>query len=173
MGEAGGGQCHEHPGEDIPDGHVFTQRWPAGPALKMRDKVIYYQFKADRVRRTLHGIDEQVAKAAKAVAGLAPVKRNRFIALDGTAKSVNRELEAQARSLAGLKGYVTNLAALAVSRWIEARTGWSIRKFVRTARRYRTIEIQAGPRPITAADPVPDDLRQALDAISQATRGAH
>ena len=33
-----------------------------------------------RARRALHGIDEQVAKA---VAGLAPVKRNRFIALDG------------------------------------------------------------------------------------------
>ncbi len=56
-------------------------------------------------------------------------------------------------------------AAMAVSRWIEARTGWSIRKFVRTARRYRTIEIQAGPRVITAASPLPDDLRQALDQI--------
>ena len=41
--------------------------------------MIYYQFRADRARRTLRGIDEQVAKAAKAVAGLAPVKRNRFI----------------------------------------------------------------------------------------------
>jgi transposase len=29
-------------------------------------------------------------------------------------------------------------AALAISRWIESATGWSIRKFVRTARRYRT-----------------------------------
>jgi len=56
-------------------------------------------------------------------------------------------------------------AALAVSRWIEARTGWSIRKSVRTARRYRTIQIQAGSHVITAADPVPDDLRQALDRI--------
>ena len=35
-------------------------------------------------------------------------------------------------------------AALAVSRWIEAHTGWSIRKFVNTAQRYRTIEFQAG-----------------------------
>jgi hypothetical protein len=43
--------------------------------------------------------------------GLAPVKRNRFIALDGAAKTVNRELEAKARDLAGLKGYVTNLVA--------------------------------------------------------------
>ena len=99
------------PGEDIPDGHVFTQPWPAGPSSKRRDQMIYYQFRADRARRTLRGIDEQVAKAAKAVAGLAPVKRNRFIALDGAVKSVNRELEAKARDLAGLKGYVTNLAA--------------------------------------------------------------
>ena len=34
-------------------------------------------------------------------------------------------------------------AALAVSRHIEDRTGWSIRKFVRTARRYRTVQIRA------------------------------
>jgi hypothetical protein len=46
-------------------------------------------------------------------------------------------------------------AALAVSRWIEHQTGWSIRKFIKTARRYRTIEIQAGPHTITAADPCP------------------
>jgi hypothetical protein len=57
-------------------------------------------------------------------------------------------------------------AALAVSRWIEARTGWSIRKFVRTARRYRTIEIQAGDHTITAADPLPGDIRQALETIT-------
>jgi hypothetical protein len=58
------------------------------------------------------------------------------------------------------------LAALAVSRWIEARTGWSIRKIVKTARRYREIKIQAGQHTIIAADPIPDDLRQALDAIN-------
>ena len=62
------------------------------------------------------------------------------------------------------------LAALAVSRWIEAATGWSIRRFARTARRYRTIQIQAGDHIITAADPLPEDLRDAIDAISS-TRG--
>jgi hypothetical protein len=40
---------------------------------------------------------------------------------------------------------------------------------VRTARRYRTIQIQAGPRTITAADPLPDDLTQALQAITDAS----
>jgi hypothetical protein len=212
----------EHPDEEIPDGHVFTQPWPAGPTANRRDQVIYYQYKADRARRTLRGIDEQIAKAEKAIAGKAAVKRNRFVQLAGGTRTVNRELEAKARSLAGLKGYVTNLracpdgtpvtaefvigayhqlfqieksfrmsksdlqarpiyhrkrdsieahltivfAALAVSRWIEHQTGWSIRKFVKTARRYRTIQIQAGPHIITAADPLPDDLRQAIEAIN-------
>ena len=62
--------------------------------------------------------------------------------------------------------------ALAVSHWIEDRTGWSIKKFVRTARRYRTIEIQAGQQTITAADPVPHHLRAALDEIHHRS-GAH
>jgi len=219
----------EHPGEEIPDGHVFTQPWPAGPDGGRRDQVIYYQYKADRARRTLRGIDEQVAKAEQAVAGKAPVKRNRFIQLSGGTRSVNRELEEKARTLAGLKGYVTNLracpdgtpvtadfvigayhqlfqieksfrmaksdlqarpiyhrtrdsieahltivfAALAVSRWIEHQTGWSTRKFVKTARRYRTIQIQAGDHVITAADPIPDDLRSALTNINNAGSGAH
>ena len=54
----------EHPGQDIPDGHVFTQPWPATTGEKARgipDRVIYYQYRHDRARRTLRGIDEQVA----------------------------------------------------------------------------------------------------------------
>jgi hypothetical protein len=208
-----------HPGQEIPDGHVFTQPWPATEAEKARgrrDKTIFYQYKADRARRTLRGIDEQVTKAEKAVAGKAPVKRNRFIKLGGTDKTVNRELEAKARGLAGLKGYTTNLpnptpefvidayhrlfqieksfrmskhdlkarpiyhhkrqsidahltivfAALAISRFIEHRTNWSIKKFVRTTRRYRTIHIRAGQHTLTAEDPLPDDLRHALARIN-------
>ena len=38
-----------------------------------------------------------------------PVKRNRFIRLVGTDKSVPRTLEAKARALAGLKGFIANL----------------------------------------------------------------
>src|SRR6516225_4548725 len=101
----------EHPGEQIPDGQVFTQPWPAGPSGGRRDQVLYYQYRADRARRTLRGIDEQVAKAEQAVAGQIPVKRNRFIRLAGGTRTVNRDLEAKARALAGLKGYLTNLAA--------------------------------------------------------------
>jgi hypothetical protein len=212
-----------HPDEQPVDGHVFTQPWPAGATDHRADQVIYYQYKHDRGRRTLRGIDEQVAKAEKAVAGKAPVKRNRFIRLDGATKTVNRDLEAKARALAGIKGYVTNLpeptpefvigayhrlfqiersfrmskhdlqarpiyhhqrdsieahlsvvfAALAISRHIEATTGWSIKRFVRTARRYREVVIAAGNQTITAADPLPDDLAQAIRAISNRPGTGH
>jgi hypothetical protein len=67
----------KHPDEAIPDGLVLTQPWPATSSEKARgipDRVVYYQFRHDRARRTLRGIDEQVAKAEKAVAGHAPVK---------------------------------------------------------------------------------------------------
>lgn len=189
-----------------------------GKAAGQRDRTIFYRYRADRARRTLRGIDEQVGKAEQALAGKVPVKRNRFVTLTGGDRAVNRDLEAKARALAGIKGYVTNLpnptddmvisayhqlwqveksfrmskhdlqarpiyhrqrdsiqahlnivfAALAMSRWIENHTGWSIKRFVRTARRYRTIEIQAGEQTITAADPLPADLHEALTAIRQA-----
>jgi hypothetical protein len=208
----------KHPAQEIADGQTFTQLWPATQTEKARgrrDKTIYYQYRADRARRTLRGIDEQVTKAEKAVAGKVPVKRNRFITLAGGEKSVNRDLEAKARGLAGLKGYTTNLpdpsaefvigayhqlwrieksfrmskhdlrarpiyhhkresidahltivfAALAITRFIEDRTGWSIKKFVRTARRYRTVQIRAGQHLLTAEDPLPQDLRDALAQI--------
>jgi len=56
-------------------------------------------------------------------------------------------------------------AALAVTRLIEHRTGWSIRRFVRTARRYRTVQIRAGQQVLTAEDPLPPELRHALSLI--------
>ena len=214
----------KHPGEAIPDGLVLTQPWPATSSEKARgipDRVVYYQFRHDRARRTLRGIDEQVAKAERAVDGHAPVKRNRYIQLSGATKRVNRQLEAKTRALAGWKGYTTNLtkvspefvidsyhrlwriekafrmskhdlqarpiyhrtrdsidahltivfAALAVSHWIEHQTGWSIKKFVRSSRRYRTVTIQAGRHTLTAAEPPPDDLAEALAKIHAV--GAH
>jgi hypothetical protein len=59
------------------------------------------------------------------IAGKAAVKRNRFVQLSGGTRTVNRELEAKARSLARLKGYVANLRACPDGT-----------QFVKTARRY-------------------------------------
>jgi IS30 family transposase len=61
-------------------------------------------------------------------------------------------------------------AAMAVGHWIETTTGWSIKKFVTTARRYRTTWIKLGTQILPAIKPLSDDLREALDKIEQANR---
>jgi hypothetical protein len=54
---------------------------------------------------------------------------------------------------------------MAVSHYIEHQTGWSIKKFIRNARRYRTVKIKAGRQIVIATDPLPDDLREAIAKI--------
>ena len=54
---------------------------------------------------------------------------------------------------------------MAVAHWIEQTTGWSIKRYVKTDRRYRTFSIAAGEHTIAAIDPVLEDLVQALDVI--------
>ncbi|HEY6685776.1 MAG TPA: IS1634 family transposase [Propionibacteriaceae bacterium] len=100
-----------HPDQPISDGQIFTQPSIMGGKADPRRRMIFYQYQADRARRTLKGIDQQIVKAEKAVAGQTPVKRNRFVQLTSATKTINRDLEAKARALAGLKGYVTNLEA--------------------------------------------------------------
>ena len=206
-----------HPGQDPVDQMILTQPWARGSLEAQQSETIYYQYRADRARRSLRGIDEQVRKAADAVAGKTAVKRNRFVRLEGGSKSVNRELEAKTRTLAGWKAYITNLpnptpeyvigayhqlwqieksfrmsksdlrarpifhhkrdsieahltivfAALAVVRWLEATTGVSIKQLVKTLRRYRTIDIQAGDQIVTAEDPLPPEVTALLDRIHQ------
>ena len=56
-------------------------------------------------------------------------------------------------------------AALAVTRWLEQLTDWSIKKLVTRLRRYHTVEIQAADQTVTAADPLPDDIRVVLDRL--------
>jgi len=210
-----------HPGEPIGDGQIFVQPWVMGTKTDPRKRTIFYQYRADRAKRTLKGIDQQIAKAEKAVAGQAAVKRNRFVHLTGATKTINRSLEAKARALAGLKGYVTNLkaptaeyvlgayhqlwqieksfrmsktdlrarpiyhhkrdsieahltivmAALAVSHWLERQTSWSIRKLVKTLRRYRSIAIQTGDHILHAGTPLDDDTRAAVSAVKNAAVG--
>jgi hypothetical protein len=62
----------ENPDAVPEDGQVFTAPWPATgkeKAAGRRDKVTYYQYRAERARRTIRGIDQQIAKAENAVAG--------------------------------------------------------------------------------------------------------
>lgn len=94
---------HKNPGVAPVDQMVLSQPVVMGVKADLRRRTVFYQYRAERARRSLHGIDTQVAKAEKAVAGQVPVKRNRFVTLTGGSKTVNRSLEAKARALAGWK----------------------------------------------------------------------
>ena len=61
------------------------------------------------------------------------------------------------------------MAALAVTRFIEARAGRPSRSS--SACRYRTVQIRAGQHILTAEDPLPPDLRDALALIKWPERG--
>jgi hypothetical protein len=210
-----------HPDEPIEDGHVFTQPTVMGTKADQRKRTTFYQYRTDRAKRTMKGIDQQIAKAEKAIQGQAAIKRNRFVQITGATKTINRDLEAKARALAGLKGYVTNLqapttdyvlgayhqlwqieksfrmsksdlrarpiyhykrdsieahltivmAALAVSRWLERVTGWSIKKLVQTLRHYRSIAVKTGDHILHAGTPLDDDARAVVNAIKTAAAG--
>ena len=101
----------QHRDEPIPDGQIFAQPAVMGAKTDKRRRTIFYQYRSDRAKRTLKGIDEQIAKAEKAIKGQTAIKRNRYVQLTGATKTINRALEAKTRGLAGLKGYITNLDA--------------------------------------------------------------
>ena len=72
------------------------------------------------------------------------MKRNRFIKLSGATKSVNRELEAKSRALAGWKGYTTNLTSESAEFVIGA-----YHQLWRIERRFRMSKHDLQARPIT------------------------
>jgi transposase len=63
------------------------------------------------------------------------------------------------------------MAALAVSQWLERQTSWSIKKLVKTLRRYRSIAVQTGDHILHAGTPLDDDTRAAMRAIKNAAAG--
>ena len=73
------------------------------------------------------------AKAQAAIDGKAPVKRNRFITLTGARKSLNTELEAKARLLAGC-GYCARSEPL-FRWWVSQCSG----------DRWATVTVRGGP----------------------------
>lgn len=52
-------------------------------------------------------------------------------------------------------------AALTVSRHLEALTGWSIKRFVQAARRYRTIDVRIAGNTVPAEQRLQGELHDA------------
>ena len=105
--------------------------------------------------------DTELAKAERAVEGKAPVKRNRFIKLTGATKSVNRDLEAKARALAGWKGYTSNLAGQPAEFVIDVyHQLWRIEKSFRMSKHDLQARPVLPPHPRLDRSPPDDRVRR-------------
>lgn len=202
--------------------YVHGQLWSApkysgkGPD-RIQTAVTHYQYSADRARRTLRGIDEQVTKAHKAVEGKIPVKRNRYVKMTTDSKAVNWQLVQKNRALAGIKGYETNrlslpphqvisayrqlfqieksfrmskhdlkarpifhrkhdsiqahltivMAAMAIGHYLEQHSGMSLKRLIRTLKKYRTFEITIQGQTIHAASETPHEITRLIHQLTK------
>lgn len=63
------------------------------------------------------------------------------------------------------------MAALAVGRWLETTTGWSLKKLVQQLRGYREMRINVGGHEAVAAVPLPAELAELIEQISARAGG--
>jgi hypothetical protein len=70
---------------------------------------VIYQYRAKRAALDLRNIEKQIAKARKVLSGQIPVKRMKFLSVTAKSKKLNQKLIDKTKTLAGIKGYVTNL----------------------------------------------------------------
>jgi hypothetical protein len=96
-------------GDYFSDGQILESSRVMGTGSAARTRRIVYQYSFKRHKRDDRAINAMIERAEKIAAGTRPLKRDRFVKLDGTHKSVDWALVNRARQLAGLKGYVTNL----------------------------------------------------------------
>lgn len=206
-----------HPDQDYTHGQIWSApTYSTTDPHRVQESVTYYQYSWDRARRTLRGIDEQVAKAQKAVEGKIPVKRNRYVKMTTDQKQVDWQLAQKNRALAGIKGYQTNrlhlspeqvigsyrqlfqieksfrmskhdlkarpiyhrkhdsiqahltvvMGAMAIGHYLETQSGQSLKRLVRTLKKYRTFEITVRGQTIHAASQIPAEIS---DLIAQLT----
>ena len=99
------------PEQELKDGQVFdtVQAMNTGKKTARIKRRVIYQFKRDRYSLDIRNIDKLLDKAQRMVEGKAEFKRNRFLKVDGTTKTINTKLVKESRLKAGIKGYVTDL----------------------------------------------------------------
>jgi transposase len=90
--------------KDLEDKQIITTELEQG-------KRIIYQYREKRAALDLRNIEKQISKAERIINGNIIDKKAKFLSVKTKEKKLNQELIDKAKLLAGIKGYVTNLAA--------------------------------------------------------------
>ena len=100
----------ERTGTHFTDGQILESTRLMGTGKAARTRRVVYQYLFARHKHDDRAINAMVERAEKVAAGKRPLKKDRFVKSPTPPASVDRDLVERARQLAGLKGYVTNLA---------------------------------------------------------------
>ena len=157
----------KHPDTAYTHGQIWTQASTSdGRKHTTPNTVTHFQYSHDRARRSLRGIDEQVAKAKRAVDGDVAIKRNRYVDLSAPNKKVNYALAAKHRALAGIKGYETDLTDLSAQEVID-----HYRRLFNIEKSFRMSKSDLKARPIYARSQ--DSITAHLNIVMAALAVAH
>ena len=105
----------ERKAKDFADGQILESARQMGTATAERKRRVVYQYSFKRSQRDNRAINAMVERAEKVADGTRAVKKDRFVKIAGAKKGVDWALVDRARQLAGLKGYVTNIAERTMS----------------------------------------------------------
>jgi transposase len=97
-------------GNYFTDGQILESTRIMGTGRDARQRRVVYQWSFKRQKRDDRTINKMIERAEKVVDGTRPLKKDRFVKIDGATRGVDWDLVERARQLAGLKGYVSNIA---------------------------------------------------------------
>jgi hypothetical protein len=99
----------ERHGNAFDDGQTIETPRTMGVGRDARSRRVVYQWRFTRYRHDNQAINAMIDRAEAVAAGKRPLKKDRFVKLTDADPVVDWALVDRARSLAGLKGYVTNI----------------------------------------------------------------
>ena len=100
-------------GNIVVDGETIDTTRKMGKGAQAACRRVVWHYSHKRKRRDNITLNKQIERAEQIAAGTRPAKKDRFVTL-GETPTVNQARIDAAREYAGLKGYVTNLAAVKV-----------------------------------------------------------
>jgi hypothetical protein len=96
-------------GNAFDDGQTIETTRRMGVGRDARNRRVVWQWTFKRQRHDNQAINAMIERAEAVAAGKRPLKKDRFVKLTDADPVVNWDLVERARSLAGLKGFVTNI----------------------------------------------------------------
>ena len=89
--------------KELADNQIITSK------TAIEGQRIIYQYREKRAALDRRNIEKQIEKAKKIINGTASTRRAKFLSVTTKNKQLNQALIDKAKSLVGIKGYVTNL----------------------------------------------------------------